>query len=172
MWTKQGGGIDQILQIGFPVGTRIIVQHDGAKPHTGHGNEESLDAAGAPFGISFVTQPANSPDLNWNDLAFFYSLQCDTNELKGVHCDLWKLKEVVVEAFKQYPSDKLERIDALQYEIYRQIIEHDGGNDFPMPHSGIRNRQKNDQDVADRGVSQELYEHMCDTILELEARVL
>ena len=41
-----------------------------------------------------------------------------------------------------------------------------------MPHSGIRKRQQNDQDVADRGVSQELYEHMCDTILELEARVL
>jgi hypothetical protein len=145
---------------------------DGAKPHVGCGNVVALNAAGAPYGISFVTQPSNSPDLNWCDLAFFYSLQCDTNELKGITCDLPHLRDCVLQAFEEYPSDKLERLDALQYEIYRQIIEHDGSNDFPMPHSHIRKRQQKGEECADRSVPTELYERMLNTISELEARIL
>ena len=173
MWTRDvDGGIAHIIALGFPEGTKIVIQHDGAKPHVGCGNLVALNAAGAPYGISFVTQPPNSPDLNWCDLAFFYSLQCDTNELKGITCDLGKLRDCVLQAFDEYSSDRLERVDALQYEIYRQIIEDDGGNDFPMPHSGIRNRQRNGEVVADRSVPTELYQRMCDTISELETRIL
>ena len=62
---------------------------------------------------------------------------------------------------------KLERIDAIQYEIYRQIIDHDGGNDFPMPHSGIRMRQNRGEVVADLKVSDEQYEHLKATISAL-----
>ena len=76
------------------------------------------------------------------------------------------------EAFEEYPIDKLERIGALLYEIYRLVIEHDGWNDFPLPHSGIRNRQGKGGNAADRIVSVELYEHLVETILDLEARFL
>ena len=78
---------------------------------------------------------------------------------------------VVVQAFEDYDVDKLERIDAIQYEIYRQIIDHDGGNDFPMPHSGIRNRQNMGEVVADLRVSNEQYEHLKATISELRLLV-
>ena len=110
--------------------------------------------------------------MNLNDLAFFYSLQCDTNELKGENCDLWKLKSSVIKAFNKYEPERLERIEAILYEIYRQVMEHDGGNDFPMPHSDIRKRQKNGEDVVDRNISRDLFDHMQATILDLEAQML
>ena len=99
-------------------------------------------------------------------------MQCDTNELKGDDCDLAKLEEAVLQAFDNYPMDKLERIGALLYEIYRLVIEHDGGNDFPMPHSHIRERQAKGEDAADRSVPRVLLEHLEETISDAEARVL
>jgi hypothetical protein len=44
-----------------------------------------IEALGKADGwnIRFVVQPAQSPDMNKNDLAFFYSLQCRANDLKG-----------------------------------------------------------------------------------------
>ena len=104
-------------------------------------------------------------------LESFYSLQCDTNALKGSTCTLKQLLPIVLKAFKDYDVSKLERIDAIQYEIYRQIIDHDGGNDFPMPHSGIRKRQNQDEVVADLRVSNEQYEHLEATISELRQLV-
>jgi hypothetical protein len=169
---EAGGGLDSIRALGLPEGTKFVVQHDGAKPHTGKGTEEKLNEAGAAYGVTFERQPPQSPDFNLNDLAFFYSLQCDANVLKGDECDIPKLQLVVQEAFEKYPMDKLERIGALLFEIYRLVIEHDGGNDFPMPHSGIRKRQGKGEDAADRSVSVELYEHLVETISDLEARML
>ena len=99
-WTKEGGGLDQIFKI---YGSQAVeVQHDGATPHVGKGNEEALNAAGQLKGrnITFLKQPPNSPDMNWNDLAFFYSLQCDANALKGSTCTLKQLLPIVLKAFK------------------------------------------------------------------------
>jgi hypothetical protein len=172
MWTREGGGLDQIRALNLPEGTKVVVQHDGAKPHTGKGTEDKLNEAGKAYNVTFVRQPAQSPDFNLNDLAFFYSLQCDTNELKGAECDLFKLKECVHEAFENYPMDKLERIHALLYEIYRLVIQHDGGNDFPMPHSHIRERQGKGEDAADPYVSVELNQYLEETLLRLEAQKL
>ena len=73
---------------------------------------------------------------------------------------------IVIKAYKSYKKAKLERIDAIQYEIYRQIIEYDGRNDFPMPHSGIRYRQNRGEEVADLLVSDDLYKHLLATISE------
>ena len=59
----------------------IIVQHDGASPHASNGNESELNAKGLEEGwsIRFETQPAQSPDLNKNDLCLFSSLQSQAN---------------------------------------------------------------------------------------------
>ena len=45
--------------------------------HTGKQNMEKMDAAGSRnnWNIKYVTQPAQSPDLNKLDICFFYSLQ-------------------------------------------------------------------------------------------------
>ncbi|CAN0494988.1 unnamed protein product, partial [Discosporangium mesarthrocarpum] len=57
-----------------PPGHTIFVQRDGAKPRTGGGVMEAIQAK-AGDSIILETQPANSPDLNVNDLGFFHSIQ-------------------------------------------------------------------------------------------------
>ena len=170
MFTKPGGVLDKIREQ-IPMDVPVVIQHDNATPHVGKGNREKLREAGLAKNITFVEQPAQSPDMNINDLAFFYSLQCDANELKGDDCDLWKLKESVLQAFDEYEPDRLERMEAILYEIYRQVMEHGGGNGISMPHSGIRNRQKNGEDVVDRSVPRDLYEHMQATIKDLKEKL-
>lgn len=55
----------------------VVVQQDGASLHTGKNNPEILNSAGMGLGwlVELVTQPAQSPDLNINDLGFFSSLK-------------------------------------------------------------------------------------------------
>ncbi|CAN0421637.1 unnamed protein product, partial [Discosporangium mesarthrocarpum] len=57
-----------------PPGYTISVRQDGAKPHTGGGVMEAIQTK-AGDSIILETQPANSPDLNVNDLGFFHSIQ-------------------------------------------------------------------------------------------------
>ncbi|CAM9813318.1 unnamed protein product, partial [Pylaiella littoralis] len=56
---------------------RVVVQQDGATPHTGKDNPEILNSAGMGRGwlVTLKTQPSQSPDLNVNDLGFFASLK-------------------------------------------------------------------------------------------------
>ena len=114
-------------------------------------------------------QAAQSPDMNKNDLAFFYSWQCQVNKLKGKSKDTKVLMKFVHKAFQEYNTDTLERLEAIQMVIYRQILDVDGGNDYEIPHSGIRVRQKNGLDVANYRVPQELVEKALAAILRLRA---
>ena len=54
-------------------------------------------------------------------------------------------------------SNKLERVEGLQHEICRQILIDEGGNQFDMPHSGVRQRQKNNEDPCDRIVPEQVF---------------
>ena len=47
---------------------------------------------------------------------------------------------MVISVLKQYELVKLERIGAIQHEIYRQIIDHDGGNGFSTPQNASKRR--------------------------------
>ena len=49
------------------------------------------------------------------------------------------------------------RVHALQFEVYREILRNDGGNQFKMPHSGIRTRQKNGEEICDLSVPIDAY---------------
>ncbi|CAN0461923.1 unnamed protein product [Discosporangium mesarthrocarpum] len=68
-----------------------------------------MEAFQAKAGDSIIleTRPANSPDLNVNDLGFFYSIQ-QLKEDVGVSSpeDL----EAIMEAFDVYPRVTLERV--------------------------------------------------------------
>ena len=71
MVTKESGVSDQIDAI---YGSVVVEdQHDGATPHVGKGNLETLNAAGELKGhsLTFLVQPPNCPEMNWNDLTFF-----------------------------------------------------------------------------------------------------
>ena len=124
-------------------GDEIIIQHDGAKAHNGNGNFEYLNEAGQDrgFNIRFVTQPAQSPDLNMNDLAFFHSLNVRAEEIKGEQRSMEAIVQSVEAAYNAYSTDTLSRIYAMQFAIFREILAHEGGNGLKIPHSGIRKAQ-------------------------------
>jgi hypothetical protein len=72
--TKPGGVLEAVRARFASYGQRqIVIQHDGATPHTGKGNEVLLDEAGQLQGmnIRFDKQPSQSPDLNKLDLCLF-----------------------------------------------------------------------------------------------------
>ncbi len=123
-------------------GSPVIIQHDGASAHTATSNNAYFARLGKQDGwkISICTQPAQSPDLNINDLAFFRSLKCRVEYLKNGHQTLDSLYQAVQTAWSQYDPETLERIWGVQYECYRQILRLEGDNDYKTPHSGVRQR--------------------------------
>jgi hypothetical protein len=159
MLSRRGGLLDKLKKDHpYLKDQEIIIQHDETTAHNGKGNEVALNAWGKRDGwnISFETQPSQSPDLNKLDLCFFNSLLRLTNRLKANNKTTEKLLEAVIEAYDIYDTSVLERIEGIQHEIYRCILKDDGGNQFDMPHSGVRDRQKNGADPCDRTVSPKL----------------
>jgi len=123
----------------------VIVQQDGAKPHIAKTIVPVIKAEGRKGNrlIDIETQPPQSPDLNILDLALIYSLkkaaQHAKHEANGSTTEFIRL---VKETYASYSPSKLIRICALQYVAYREILKANGGNQYDMPHTGIRKRQR------------------------------
>ena len=119
---------------------QIIIQQDGAPAHKGKGNMIFFDVEGQKRGwnIKVITQPAQSPDLNINDLAFFRSLKCRVENLKKDANNLDILYRAIMRAWNQYDGETLHRIWGIQYACYREILRLKGDNDYKVPHSGVR----------------------------------
>jgi hypothetical protein len=125
-------------------GFQVTIQQDGAGAHidTDKESKKELDssawnaavAAMADKGmkVRLVTQPPNSPDCNLNDLGFFAALQAlyyneapnDTKELIGM----------VMKAYEDFQSEKINRIWLTYMSCLNQIIECHGDNDYAIPH--------------------------------------
>ncbi|CAM9667586.1 unnamed protein product, partial [Discosporangium mesarthrocarpum] len=122
-----------------PLGHKIFVQQDGPKPRTGKGVMEAIqDAAGDE--IILETQPANSPDLNVNDLTFFHSIQ-QLKEDVGV-TDGKELVEGTMEASEVYPLLTLERVWQGHFAVYGGDMGCKGDISYNMPHLGKENLAK------------------------------
>jgi hypothetical protein len=63
----------------MPVNINIMLQQDGAKSHLQEDDEvfkaKVMEMYGDLNAVELYTQPAQSPDLNVNDIGFFNSLQ-------------------------------------------------------------------------------------------------
>jgi len=114
---------------------RVNVQQDGAKAHLKPTDEDfnnELEALGLEGEIGLCTQPAQSPDLNINDLGFFNSLQsrhhCTTpkNELE--------LIAMVQAAFEDCPIVTLKKLWVTHQSVMNEIIKCAGHNQFKIPH--------------------------------------
>ncbi|CAN0440555.1 unnamed protein product, partial [Discosporangium mesarthrocarpum] len=77
------------------------------------------------------TQPANSPDLNVNDLGFFHSIQ-QVKEDVGVSSpeDLVEAKR---EAFDVYPRETLERFWQSLFGVLAEVLGSKGDNSYKLP---------------------------------------
>jgi len=114
---------------------RVNVQQDGAKSHLKPTDEDfnnELEALGLEGKIGLCTQPAQSPDLNINDLGFFNSLQprrhCATpkNELE--------LIAMVQAALEDCPIVTLKKLWATHQSVVNEITKCAGHNQFKIPH--------------------------------------
>ena len=128
--------------------TGIIAQHDGARAHTGKGNTELLTAAGMPTALELepelavlpivpVTQPAQSPDLNACDLAFFSAHNKHFRKLMKLESvgDVATLVEHVNKTFKEFPATTLSDIWRVKSRVLKCIRDCDGGNHYALPQS-------------------------------------
>ena len=169
-------GVLQSIRAMVPWGHRetTYIQHDGAPGHEGKGNDVLLATAGAAVTgepIVFMTQSAQSPDTNKCDLSLFNSLAAAAEKLKMASQSKEVLLDAVIQAYKDYPSATLERIYALQFEIYRSILQNEAGNQFYTPHSGIRKQQKSGAQVADYSIPHGLVDYAKATVLALQRQL-
>ena len=114
--------------------TRIRLQQDGAKSHILEDDVEFKEVVQQiGLNLTVFTQAPNSPDTNILDLGFFRAIQsfndaCPDNEEE--------LIKSVEKAYGEYPWHKLNFVWLTLQSCLNKIIEHDGGNDYKIPHMG------------------------------------
>ena len=84
--------------------------------------------------IEVVTQPAQSPDLNICDLAFFRALGAAVRKLRRGRrsFDLDQLVQDVFEAFHAYDPKHLEKMWQTKTSVMKKVIAAKGGNMYPL----------------------------------------
>ena len=70
--------------------------------------------------VELVTQPAQSPDLNVNDLGFFASLKSRVWGMNASSID--ELVETIFQQYEEYDSVTLERVWQSLFKVYRHCV--------------------------------------------------
>jgi len=122
---------------------KIIMQQDGAPAHVNPGDHERMETLtemGLDEKTRLVTQPANSPDLNVNDLGFFNALQsmchCTTpsNELE--------LVEMAEQTCQDHLCNKINRVWVTLQTAFNNVLDNFGGNQHKMTPMGKEKLEK------------------------------
>jgi len=108
---------------------------DGAKSHLLETDKiwsETLQHMQLQDMLVLYTQPANSPDLNINDLGFFGALQSAYYE----KCpnDTSELIQLVSETFDEYDHKQINKVWLTLQSCLNCILEEHGGNHYKIPH--------------------------------------
>ena len=118
--------------------TRIIrIQQDGPNTHIKPNGSQwtaELQRLGVLNKILIYTQPANSPDLNINDLGFFRALQASYARFSPKTPD--DIIKYVKKAHSEFHWRKINRIWLSLMMVMNQIIDTNGNNDYTLPHMG------------------------------------
>ena len=113
---------------------RIRLQQDGAKSHILEDDVEFKEAVQQiGLNLTVFTQAPNSPDTNILDLGFFRAIQSANDACPDNEEELIKSVE---KAYGEYPWCKLNFVWLTLQSCLNKIIEHDGGNDYKIPHMG------------------------------------
>ncbi|CAN0498034.1 unnamed protein product, partial [Discosporangium mesarthrocarpum] len=98
-----------------------------------------MEASQAKAGDSIIleTQPANSPDLNVNDLGFFHSI-LQLKEDVGMS-SLEDMVEAIMEVFNVCPWETLERVWQSLFAFLGEVLGSKGNNSYKLPHLGKEN---------------------------------
>ena len=117
---------------------------NGARPHTAELNRRvfAQQSKKCNFVIDVMVQPAQLPDLNVDDLAFFHSLQTDVTLVAT--CTVMYRRELlaaVQKCWEEYPLEKMESVWSCLYGSFSGILETGGDNDFKR-HRGSRSAHR------------------------------
>ena len=113
----------------------IRVQQDGAPSHIYPDDElllQGLQELDIENKVLLYTQPANSPDLNINDLGFFRALQALYQ--KTTPGNVGEIIAQVQQAYQAYDYRKINRIWLSLQCCLNEIIKHHGNNDYKLVH--------------------------------------
>lgn len=119
-------------------GKTLWLQHDGAPCHTAKNNDAvwRSECHKDGFQIIVAVQPAQSPDLNVNDLAFFNSLQSDVRCI--VKSTLYELRDAVLHSWNAYSSQRLESCWRCLLCSFYGILDTRGDNVFRRHNAAMR----------------------------------
>jgi hypothetical protein len=115
---------------------KIRIQQDGAPSHINIGGNdpwyEFLEEIELADKFILYNQPANSPDLNINDLGFFRAIESVyKKEVPRTYDDIINM---VVRVYWDYPREKLNRMWLTRQSCCNKIFEHCGNNNYAIPH--------------------------------------
>jgi hypothetical protein len=117
---------------------KIRIQLDNAKPHPTPGKlcKKITDRLGEysalGWDIDFTMQPANSPDMNTLDLAFFRAIQSLQYQKPAKNID--EMIEHVMEAYRDLPLEVCKRVWTTAQLVMNQVLLIGGGNDYKLLH--------------------------------------
>lgn len=123
-------------------GKGVLVQQDGASSHIKSDDVEWLAAVAATGkSITLYNQPANSPDTNINDLAFFRSIQ--TLYYDETPTNEWELIAAVQRAYDAYSATQLNKMWVTHQTCMNETLKDNGGNAYNIPHMNKKKLQEN-----------------------------
>jgi hypothetical protein len=119
---------------------RIRIQLDNAPPHLKPGKlrkriaDRLAEYSADGWDIDFALQPANLPDLNTLDLAFFRAVQSLQYQKPANNLD--EMIKIVHEAYTDLPLDVCKNVWTTAQLVMNQVLQCNGGNDYKLPHVG------------------------------------
>ncbi|ETV93782.1 hypothetical protein H310_12346 [Aphanomyces invadans] len=117
----------------FPSKTkRVFLQHDNATPHATIDDGVLAEVSTDGWVFMVRRQPPNSPDFNVLDLGFLASIQA--LQYKTFSRSVDDVISSTLCAFEALRVETLGNVFLTLQAIMRQILEHDGNNDFKIPH--------------------------------------
>ncbi len=102
---------------------RICIQLDNPKPYSAVG-----------WDIDLAMQPANLPDLNTLDLAFFQAIQSLQYQKPAKNLD--KMIPMVHDAHTELPLNICKNVWTTAQLVMNQVLLCNGGSDYKLPHIG------------------------------------
>ena len=112
---------------------KILIQQDNAGPHLDPLDATWREAVGSSgVDIELYNQPANSPDLNINDLGFFRAIESIQQKHRSRVAE--ELIENVNKAFEAYTANDINKIWVTHQSCMVEILKALGGNQYKIPH--------------------------------------
>ncbi|RHY74159.1 hypothetical protein DYB38_013254 [Aphanomyces astaci] len=111
---------------------RVMLQQDNATPHMSISDAVLQAVSHDEWIFTVQRQPPNSPDLNVLDLGFFASIQA--LQYKSVSRTVDDVIRTTLAAYDELSVEKLDNVFLTFQAVMRLVLEHNGGNQFRLPH--------------------------------------